>query len=91
VLTPTLFKSLTNRQQADLLLHYGEFVHTMEEMEFIVDLYLLQDFYVELYFHKTEDNCIILRSYYSKDNYKPEETAQNYYVSHYLGSRHLNA
>ena len=91
MLTPTLFKTLTNRQQADLLLNYGEFVHTMEEMEFVVDLYLLQDFYVELYFHKYNDKCIILRSYYSKDNYKPEETAQNYYVSHYLGNRHLHA
>jgi hypothetical protein len=91
VLTPTLFKTFTNREQADLLLHLGEFIHTMEETEFIVDLYLLQDFYVELYYHKTEKDCIILRSYYSRDNYRPEETAQSYYVSHYLGSRHLMA
>lgn len=91
MLTPTLFKSFTNRQQADLLLRDGEYIHTMQEMEFIVDLYLLQDFYVELYFHKYEKNCIIMRSYYSKENYKPEEAAQSYFVSHYLGSRHLNA
>lgn len=91
MLTPTLFKTLTNRQQADLLMNDGEYIHTMEELEFIVDLYGLQDFYVELYYHKYEKNCIIMRSYYSKDNYKPEEAAQTYYVSHYLGSRHLSA
>ena len=91
MLTPNLFKSFTNRQQADILIREGEFIHTSEEMEFLVDLYLINDFYVELYFHKWKKNSIIVRSYYSKDNYKPEETAQNYYISHYLGSRHLNA
>ena len=63
----------------------------MDETEFIVDLYLLQDFYVELYFHKWKNRMVIVRSYYSRDNYQPEETAQRYYRFHYLGSHKVSA
>lgn len=91
MLTPNLFKSLTHRQQGDLLYRKGTYMHTAEEPEFIIDLYTLQDFYVELYYHKWKNRLVIVRSYYSKDSYQPEEAAQNYYRTHYLGNHKVSA
>ena len=70
-MTPHHFDSLTKGQQADLLQFESVFLYSRQEPEFTVDLYLVHDFYVEVYYHKDEEEFIILRSFYADTQLQP--------------------
>lgn len=84
-MTPHLFDSLTKLQQAELLQHQSTFLYTRQEPEFIIDVYQLGDFYTEVYYHKSEESFVVLRSFYSdahRQTYLPEYKIRymnNYY------------
>lgn len=83
-MTPHFFDTLTKLQQAELLQHQSTFMYTRQEPEFLIDVYQMGDFYTEIYFHKEEENFVVIRSYYADANrqmYLPEHKIRymNYY------------
>lgn len=83
-MTPYFFDSLTKLQQAEILQHQSNFLYTRQEPEFVIDAYQLGDFYTEVYFHKNEDNFVVIKSFYADAHHKtylPEQKIRymNYY------------
>ena len=60
----TLFNLLNKQEQADMLLEEGAFLYTRQEPEFLIDLYKLEDFFVEVYYHKRQRSLIVVKSFY---------------------------
>lgn len=60
-----LFNLLSKQEQADLLLEEGTYLHTRQEPEFLIDLYEIEGFFVEVYYHKRQDELIIVKSFRS--------------------------
>ncbi|HEX2532751.1 MAG TPA: hypothetical protein VHK69_03390 [Chitinophagaceae bacterium] len=58
------FDGMTPQQQADTLLLRGSFLYSRQEPEFLVDLYRMDGFYVEIYYHKREADIVAVRSFY---------------------------
>lgn len=65
----TLFNLLTKAEQADMLLEEGNFLYTRDEPQFLIDLYSVEDFFVEVYYHKRQENLIVVKSFYAKDQH----------------------
>jgi hypothetical protein len=63
-MTPYMFDSLAKAQQADVLQYDSNYLYTRQEPEFIIDLYQVADFYVEVYFHNSEEEFVGIRSFY---------------------------
>lgn len=63
----TLFNLLSKQEQADILLEEGKYLYTRQEPEFLIDLYSLDDFFVEVYYHKHQKNLTVIKSFYAKD------------------------
>jgi hypothetical protein len=61
----TLFNLLTKQEQADMLLEEGSYLHSRQEPEFLIDLYRLEDFYVEVYYHKRQNTLVVVKSFYA--------------------------
>ncbi len=79
-----MFDSLTKTQQADILQYESEYLYTRQEPEFIIDLYKVGDFYVEIYFHSRQEEYIGMRSFYL--NNQPSSYLPDYkirYMSYY--------
>lgn len=70
-MTASFFTHINRKSQADLLYHEGTFLYTREEPQFIVDVYQLEDFYVEIYFHKHLEDFLAMRSFEATER-KPE-------------------
>jgi len=64
MLTPAIFNDLNKKDQADLLQFEGSYQYTRQDAEFIIDLYEMEGFYVEVYFHKEHDELILIKSFY---------------------------
>ena len=67
----TAFSRLTIPQQAEALSDYGTYLHTREEPGFFVDLYELYGLYIEIYFHKKQDDFVVIKSFYSSEATEP--------------------
>ena len=83
-MTPYFFDSLTKLQQAEILQHQSSYMYTRQEPEFVIDMYQLGDFFTEVYYHRNEDNFIIIRSFYAdghRQAYLPEHKIR--YMSSY--------
>lgn len=64
----TPFNRLTISQQADVLLKEGYFLDSREEPGFFVDTYLLQGMYIEIYYHKRQEDFVVIKSFYSSED-----------------------
>ncbi len=62
-----LFNSLTKPEQADVLSEQGSYLYTRQEPEFIIDLYSVDDFFVEVYYHKRQEDMIVVKSFKSDE------------------------
>jgi hypothetical protein len=62
-MTAAFFSQINRKSQADLLFHQGDFLQTREEPQFLVDVYRLEDFFVEIYFHRQLEDFVALRSF----------------------------
>src|SRR5687768_4107296 len=70
MMTPSLFDALTGKDQADILEQEGSFICTREENRFLIDLYAIEDFYVEVYFRRHDEGYASISSFYSFENGK---------------------
>jgi hypothetical protein len=64
----TGFNRLTIAQQAEDLAEEGLYLYTREEPAFFVDLYELHGLYIEIYFHKKQEDLIVIKSFYSSED-----------------------
>ena len=62
------FSRLTIPQQADILLREGYYLNTREEPGFFVDMYLLGVIFIEIYFHKKQEDFVVIKSFYSTED-----------------------
>lgn len=63
-----LFSRLTIPQQADILLKEAYYLDTREEPGFFVDMYQLPDLYVEVYFHRKQEEFVVVKTFYSSED-----------------------
>jgi hypothetical protein len=68
----SVFNRLTVPQQAEILVNDGFFLHTRTEPEFVVDMYELEGLYVEIYYHKSQRDFVVIKSFYSSENEQPD-------------------
>jgi len=64
----TSFNRLTISQQADALLKEGYYLDTREEPGFFVDMYQLHGMYIEIYYHKRQEDFVVMKSFYSSED-----------------------
>lgn len=67
MLTPAIFNDLDKRDQADLIQQEAIYLGTRELPEFIVDLYSLEGFFVELFYHHLHDDLILIKGIFDFD------------------------
>ncbi len=80
-MSSNFFNCLTTLQQADYLSSQGYYMHTRKEPGFIVDMYQLPGLYVEIYFDKTEQDFVFIKSMYPTENPKSRKTnTENFYL-----------
>jgi hypothetical protein len=72
-----LFSRLTIPQQADILLKEGFYLDTREEPGFFVDMYLLHTWYIEIYFHKKQEDFVVIKTFYSSEDVEASSTAKS--------------
>ncbi|MER3471976.1 MAG: hypothetical protein C4330_11825 [Chitinophagaceae bacterium] len=70
-MTASFFNHINRKSQADLLYREGEFLYTRQEPQFIVDVYRLEEFFVEIYLHKHIEDFVTVRSFEASDR-KPQ-------------------
>jgi hypothetical protein len=58
-----VFNLLDKHEQADVLSEDGVYLHTRQEPEFIIDLYQLNGFFVEVYYHSQQQQLMIVKSF----------------------------
>jgi len=80
--TPESFSEMPRQDQADVLHFNGTYLHTREEPGFMIDVYQVNNFYVEVYYQRNTDECLVMRTYYSADKIQ-----QDYYDR--LNSEHV--
>ena len=61
MLTPAIFNELDKKDQVDLVLQKSEYCASRELPEFIVDLYKMHEFYVEVFFHKVQEDLVVFK------------------------------
>ena len=64
----TPFNRLTIAQQADAILKEGYYLDTREEPGFFVDMYQLHGMYIEIYYHKNQEDFVVMKSFYSSED-----------------------
>ena len=62
------FNRLTIAQQADAILKEGYYLDTREEPGFFVDMYQLHGMYIEIYYHKKQEDFVVMKSFYSSED-----------------------
>ena len=73
--TIKLFNSLDKQEQADVLSEAGDYLYTRQEPEFIIDLYKVDGFFVEVYYHKRQEELIVVKSFQSDE--QPRNLAED--------------
>jgi hypothetical protein len=66
----TEFNALNKAGQADVLQYNGLYLNTRCEQEFIIDIYEVGRFYVEVHYHRTEPDLIVVKSFYTIEQYQ---------------------
>ena len=72
-----LFSRLSISQQADILLKEAYYLDTREEPGFFVDMYQLHDLYVEIYFHKKQEDFVVVKTFYSTEDVQTNPTMES--------------
>ena len=67
MLTLSTFNRLSQAEQAELLQYEGIYCYSRQEPEFLIDLYKMEGFFVEVYSHKREPDVMLIKSYYSDE------------------------
>ena len=65
------FKYLEKETKKRLLFHNGVYLATRQESEFIIELYQIDSFYVEAYFHESDQEIGYMRAFSSLDDLLP--------------------
>jgi hypothetical protein len=65
------FKFLEKESKHHFLLDKGVFLLTRQEPEYYIDLYQLDDFYVEAYFHYGRNRLVYLRAFTNMEELYP--------------------
>jgi hypothetical protein len=65
-----MFNTLSKADQADLLEAESVYLSSRRESEYLVDLYQLNDFYVEVHYHLASD-AVIVQSFYPRHQQQP--------------------
>jgi len=68
------FSRLTISQQAEALLESGVYLLTREEPGFFVDSYEMHGLYIEIYFHKKQEDFVVIKTMYSSENVQTATT-----------------
>lgn len=66
-MTASFFNNINRKSQADLLFREGNFLFTREEPQYLVDVYSLEDFFVEIYFNRQLEDFVTMRSFEASD------------------------
>ena len=64
-MTARQFDSLNPTDKENMVCLYGAFIAVRQEPEFIIRLYQLDSFYVELYYHQVRDQAVCIKSFES--------------------------
>lgn len=80
--TPSTFSDMPRQDQADVLHFNGTYLCTRKEPGFVIDTYQVNNFYVEVFYQRQTEECLVMRSYYSADKIQ-----QDYYNK--LNSAHV--
>lgn len=62
-MTPQQFDHLDVTMQEFIVLKHGSFLALRQEPEFIIKLYQLDSFYVELFFHQIKNRPLSIKSF----------------------------
>jgi len=65
MVVPLMFNTLSKADQADLLEAEGVYLSSRREAEYLIDLYQLNDFLVEVHYHLASD-AVTVQSFYPK-------------------------
>lgn len=63
MITFAAFKKLSQKQQLDLLCYEGIYLCSRQEPEFMIDLYQIDSYYIEAFYHRKTKKVISLRSF----------------------------
>lgn len=66
-MTSEQFNSLNASVQEHLVLQQGNFLALRQEPEFIIRLYQLDSFYVELFYHQVRQHPVCIKSFINTD------------------------
>jgi hypothetical protein len=64
-----MFNTLSKADQADLLEAEGVYLSSRRESEYLIDLYQLNDFFVEVHYHLASD-AVTVQSFYQKQQHQ---------------------
>jgi hypothetical protein len=70
-MTASQFEMLNTGEKETLACLQGSFIGVRQEPEFIIRLYQLDSFYVELYYHQVKDSAVCARSFESTVKLEP--------------------
>lgn len=71
MITFAAFKKLTLKEQVDLLCYEGIYLCSRQEPEFMIDLYQIDSYYIEAFYHRKTKKMISFRSFHSTDMLQP--------------------
>jgi hypothetical protein len=71
MITFAAFNNLTLKQQLDLLCYEGIYLCSRQEPEFMIDLYQVDAYYIEAFYHRKTKKMISIRSFTSTDLLHP--------------------
>jgi hypothetical protein len=69
MLTPAIFNDLHRKDQVDLIQQEAIFLGSREIPEFTIDLYALDEFYVEVFYHETEEDLVMVKGSFDFDHH----------------------
>ena len=59
-----------------MLFNEGYYLNTREEPGFFVDTYQLHSLFVELYFHKKQQDFVVVKTFYSMEDVETNSTVE---------------
>ena len=65
------FKVLERNQREKLLFDNGVYLSSRQEPEFVIDLYQIDSFYIEAFYHQGKRRLIYLRAFSTTDDLCP--------------------
>ena len=71
MVVPLNFNTLSRADQADLLEAEGVFLNARQEADLIIDRYLLNGFFVDVYYHAATGEAITVQSFYPTQQQPP--------------------